>query len=154
MANPIEIVRDYMGSVVDRTIGISAWRAAMQQPRRLPDNYYQYSWSIPINHALDTAAPVHAALEFLTPATSRLITSLLRTTKEGNLERYDLFKARFMIPTMAIDIALLAASVFLGQNLLEVVIWKLGGNVAFQVGSDLAHRIRGSRPPTATTLAV
>lgn len=111
-----------------------------------------------VNKVLDPDAPLYTMLEAIAPATSRLISPLLRTTEEGHLGRYDHLKAVLMVPTMAIDMTLIYASLSLGHSPLEVVAWKLAANAATHIGFDLAelvvNRIRNFRPPVATTFTV
>lgn len=143
MANPIEAARNYMGSVVKRTFGISAWQETMRRPE-IPHIYDSRQ-----PREINPEAVLSFALQFFSPATYSVWFEPF--LKKNNTEPLSHLKmTRPMIPTMVIDLTLHSASFILGQNLLGLAAWRLGGNVVIQVGSDLAHRIRGSRPPTAT----
>lgn len=139
---------NYLGSVINRTTGRSAWMEAMQQPKRRPDDSSP-SWSIPINHALDTVAPAYAGLELLAPATSRLISPILRATYTETVGRKDSLKAVLAVPAMAFDMALNSTILFSGSTIQEMMAWKLTVNAATHIGLDaasaVANRIRNHR---------
>ncbi len=140
--------KNYLGSVMDRTIGRAAWREAMQQPKRRPDDSYPSSWSIPINHALDTAAPFYAGLELIAPATSRFFVQTLKDPK--TLER----SSGLDLLRLAPDLALIGATIYLSHNPLEFVAMRLAANAAIHIGLDVADKIRRNPGPSGTALAV
>ncbi|GEM_PF-3740257 len=141
---------NYLGSVINRTIGRSAWMEAMHQPKRRPDDSYPYSWSIPINHALDTAAPFYAGLELLAPATSRFFVQTLKDPKTW--ERSSGLDLLRLVP----DLALIGATVYLSHNPLEFVAMRLALNAATHVGLDAASAVANGirHRPSGPTLAI
>lgn len=167
MANRLEAFGNYTGSVINRIIGRSAWRKAIKQEEERIEykkelfGYTPHSekpaWARPINVALDSSAPAYLALEFLAPATSRLMLSVINDDEKSFTGKYDFLKAGALFATLPFDVTLNYFCLTLVHNPLEAVAYKLAANAATHVGLDLAgtavNRIRHLRPPTSTTLS-
>ncbi len=158
IAERTQTIRDYAGSVANRTIGRAAWREAMQRPSSY-DSYYddRPRWARAINKALNHAAPLHSILELGYPLTSKSILSTIypEDTESSKFNPYiDTGKLFLALTT---DMALWAPAIWLTHNLDEAAALKLATNIAVQIGSDIVsttvNRIKYLRPHNTTIAA-
>lgn len=160
MANRIEAIRNYLGSVANRTLGRQAWREAMRQPNESYSYTYterQPTWAKSLNRALYQAAVPYAALEFIAPVTSRVVFPIVEGREANQVLQNDYLNTGLMLPALITDVSTNMFAIFVGRNSSEVIILKLAANAATHVSLDFigaaAKRVRNFRP-SGTTLAV
>ncbi len=143
MAKRLEAIKDYLGSVADRTMGRQAWVEAMQQPNE-PSSYAytkkQPSWARGLNRALYQGAPASAALEFIAPAISRVVFPIVEGNKENQILKNDYLNTGLIIPALITDISTNMFAIIVGRNPLEGTLLKLTANAATHVGLDIYWR--------------
>lgn len=164
MANRIETGINYIGSVINRTIGRAAWHEAMQRPASVTVPYEKRpSWSRGINKAMDHAAPVYALAQLLSPVTSRIMLPALDddTESEKLAKRHPIIGYATILTPLIADVALMGACGHLSHSYAEFGAFLMIRNVAAQVGLDIGGAaIRGGErlwrhfKPTSPALLV
>lgn len=160
MLERLETTKNYLGSVVNRTIGRAAWMEAMQQPNESYAYSYtntQPTWARYLNRALYQGAPIFAGLQLLAPfAFSEQFGkfSFSFTPAEYEKNPYALFGE--IIGVIAAEGVLWLPTIALANNLGEAVGLKLATNAVVHMGLDAATAVANmvkKRRPSGTTLA-
>ncbi len=172
MANRIEAVANYLGSVANRTIGRNAWMESEHMANRPVSANNQPRWARTLNYlnrSLHKGAPFFAGVEIFSPLTfSKQIGGNLERTKFIDRHPYPGFGV--MISLIAAEGALWVPSILLVnpfEHPLESIGLKLLINTATHISLDAAgavapkcltlakataNRIRNFRPPTSPSI--
>lgn len=128
--SPVAIGKAYMESIIDRVLGRTAWREAMQR-RGLgmwtyPNDERSYR-SRAFSRVLDHAAPIYSAIELLSPLSSRSL------TVDGSYVEPSLAS----LPALAVDMSILWLLMSVQTDLPGYIGLKLLANAATHMAWDL-----------------